>query len=650
MKTYTNLYRSAFLALVLLWAIPYAASAQDLPPIRLNYASILLSNDGKVLYFYGKEKRYEITSLGQVSQHVIDALIATEDRDFWEHDGVSIKGLGRAILNTLTGSTQGGSTITMQLARNLFLTMDQTISRKLNEIQIARELEHKYSKKEILRLYLNTVLFGNNAYGIYAASQEYYSKTPDRLSVPEAAMLVGLLKSPNGYEPRKHPEKALSRRNEVMYNLVETGKLSNAQYKKLRAQGLGLNLRELIAPHFGEYVRRITADTLKSMGLNLNTDQLVIYSTLDVTAQTAAMDAMKQQYNVLPASMKDVQMGMVAIEPGTGFIRAMIGGNEESDRMGWNYSTQNKRQPGSSFKPFLYGSILEQGYTLATPLMDRPIVVDSGMAWEWRPMNDDGKSSGGPVPMKYAIQEALKLAAAYAVTHYTNPQRVIDMARRCGVWSNLPTTPSIALGTGAVSPMEMAGAIAVFPAYGWYAQPRGVLKIEDQRKRTLVRYAPAPRQVIDSATCFLLTDALQGVVANGTASVVKRFFKGAAAGKTGTTQNSTDAWFVGYTPKLAAAVWFGYGTNNKKLEGVYSYGGTVAAPFFGRMMGELARRRPSMNTDFFVRPRNVIDAELCLTNGFTVKPGCPQSAVYPMATIALPFYLDRPLPKLWSEL
>ena len=220
-----NSFQKIFnLIIVFLFISHYGIFAQDLPPIKLDYASYAVSSGGKLIGYYGEKNRVEVKSLDDISVYVIHSLIATEDRDFYEHHGVSLKGLGRAILKTLTGSTQGGSTITMQLARNLFLTNKRTISRKLTEIDLAEKLEKKFTKKQILLLYLNTVYFGHSAYGIWAAAEEYFSKTPDKLTIDESAALVGMLQSPNGYDPDKNPNKMLNRRNEVLHNLVEVGK------------------------------------------------------------------------------------------------------------------------------------------------------------------------------------------------------------------------------------------------------------------------------------------------------------------------------------------------------------------------------------------------------------------------------------------
>src|SRR5690606_1634041 len=338
---------SALLILICLFSPEF--NAQNLPPIKLDYASYAVSDDGMLIGYFGEKRRVEITNLNQVSKHVIQCLIATEDRDFYEHDGVSIKGLARGIWNTITGNTQGGSTITMQLARNLFLTHERTITRKLSEIELARELEDRFSKNEILILYLNTVYFGHGAWGIWAAAQEYFSKTPDKLSLPESAVLVGLLQSPSGYDPDKNPNKLLNRRNEVLYNLVEVGKLKESEFRKLKTAPLNLKIHNDTGRHFLEYVRKQAIEILKPRNLSLNKAQLKITTTLNYNMQQAAEDAVYEQWKNFPASMKDAQVGLVSVEPGTGMIRAMIGGNPESPGRGLNRAVQIKRQPGSSF-------------------------------------------------------------------------------------------------------------------------------------------------------------------------------------------------------------------------------------------------------------------------------------------------------------
>jgi membrane peptidoglycan carboxypeptidase len=624
-----NNYR---LLILLLGVAVKPINAQDLPPVHLDYASYAVASDGKLIGYYGEKRRVEVKSTGNISKYVLQCLVATEDRDFYNHNGVSIKGLARGLLSTITGNTQGGSTLTMQLARNLFLTQERTVSRKLTEIELAQEIEKKYSKNDILLLYLNTVYFGHSAWGIWAASQEYFRKTPDQLSLIESATIVGLLQSPNGYDPDKHYNKLLARRNEVLYNLVETGKLSEKEYNKLKKTQLGLNLHNDLGRHFLEQVRKETIDILKSVHYNgsLSNSKLKVTTTLNYEIQQAAEDAVKEQWNNFPASMKDAQAGLVSVEPGTGMIKAMIGGNPESPARGLNRGSQIKRQPGSSFKPFLYGSMLKDGYTLAVPLEDKPIVVDSGKAYEWRPQNSDETYTNGVMPMYNAIQHSVNLSAAYAITNLTSPDSVVNFAHLCGIHSEIPSFPSIALGTAEVSPLEMAAAIAVFASYGTYAEPYSIIKIEDENGKILFsRYSRriddslSYYNAVDSATCYLLTTALESVVEGGTATSVKKYYRSPAAGKTGTTQNYADAWFVGYNPQLSTAIWIGFDNPSRKLRGGYQYGGTACAPIWGRMMHEASQKVHGLNKGF-TQPSSVIEAELCIESGELAGDICPK--------------------------
>ena len=604
--------------------------SQSLPPVSLKYSACVLTADGHVLGYVGDQHRVETTSMAQVSRHVAEALIATEDRDFYDHDGVSLKGLGRALLNTLKGKTEGGSTITMQLARNLFLTNEKTLSRKLAEIDMAREIEKKYSKQQILLLYLNTVYFGRGAYGIWVAAQEYYGKTPDKLTLAESAMVVGLLQAPTAYDPSRHPGKALARRNEVLHNLVETGELDEAEYKRLRNTSLGLHLRDGKTRQASEYIRREAAAILAGMDRSLLTEDYRITSTIDLVAQQAAERAAATQWDAFPRGMRDAQIGLASVEAGSGAIRAMLGGNPTANPNGLNRASQIRRQPGSSFKPFLYASLLEQGLTLAEPILDAPLVVDSGTAWEWRPENDDGSFSGAPMSLRDAVRRSVNIVAARAVTELTSATAVADFAKRCGITSQLHTYPSLALGTAEVSPLEMAGAFAVFPSFGKRARPYSVQSITDKQGRILYTARPDTGFAIDSATAFLMTDALEAAVDSGSASSIRQYYRGAAAGKTGTTQRSADAWFAGYTPALSTAIWIGFDDPARVLSGAFRYGGSACAPIWARFMAELQKSGRYGTTTQFHKPSSITYVELCTESAELAVEDCPHRVLTPI--------------------
>ncbi|MGE5430782.1 MAG: transglycosylase domain-containing protein [Syntrophomonadaceae bacterium] len=633
-KQNTFKLKNLFFTLFILAVLTGNAYPQ-LPPVKLEYSSYALSSDGRLLGYYGEKHRVEVKSTGNISKWVIYSLIATEDRDFYNHDGVSYKGIGRAIIKTLTGSTQGGSTLTMQLARNLFLSREQTITRKLTEINIARELEKKYTKDQILLLYLNTCYFGHGAYGIWAASQEFFGKTPEKLSVAEGATLAGLLQSPSGYDPGKYPEKALNRRNEVLHNLLEVGKINERDFERYRSMPLGLKMNQGLGRHFLEHVRKEALEILNSRGISLSRDQLKITTTLDFDVQKAAEDAVNWQYDRFPGSMKQAQVGLVSVEVGTGKIRAMIGGSPGSESRGLNHADEIHRQPGSSFKPFLYASLLEKGFTLATPLHDFPIVVDSGSTMEWRPENSTGSFSNTMMPMINAVKHSVNACAADAMVNFTKPDSVAAFALRLGVKSAIPPYPSIALGTAEVTPLEMASAYEVFASEGLYAKPYSILKIEDRNNRVLYQANPETVSVLDSATAYLMTQALQEVVEGGTAVSVRSYFKGVAAGKTGTTQNSTDVWFVGYNTKLSTAIWIGYDNPSRKLGGGFQYGGSACAPIWAKMMSSASGQYPGSYATQFTHPTTIQEIEVCEDSGEPATLSCPHKKLYPVNFLLL---------------
>lgn len=624
----------SFLILVFLAALPVLS--QDLPPINLEFSSYSVTEDGAILGYFGDKYRIDVKSTGYVSKPFFDCLIATEDRDFYNHDGVSIKGLIRGLWNTLKGNTQGGSTITMQLARNLFLSNERTISRKLTEMDLARKLEKKYSKNQILLLYINTVYFGHGAYGIYAASHTYFNKPPNKLSLPECAVLVGLLQSPTLYDPSKHADKLLARRNEVMYNLVQVDKISEKEYKKYKNTKLNLTLNRWNGKSFNEYVRIEAENILRQKGLKLYNSQLKIYTTLDSKIQESAEDAVKYQYNRFSGYMKNAQIGLVSVEPGTGYIKAMVGCNPSTAPGGLNHATQIKRQAGSAFKPFLYGTLLDEGYTLAVPLEDRPITIDKGKPYEWSPENSSGTFSNRSITMESALQNSINAAAAYAITNLTSVDSVVEFAERMGINSNIPHLPSIALGTANVSPLELANANAVYASGGYFAQPVCITKIEDKDGRIIYASSIKKQPVLSPQTAYLLTYGLQKVVDGGTAKVIRQYYKGFAAGKTGTTQNSTDAWFAGFTPELSTTIWVGFDDAKTKLSGGFQYGGSASAPIWGKMMGEITSKYKSFGKMNFNRPEHIQDLQVCPQSGELAVKECPEKITVPVNIEKMP--------------
>ncbi|HNX01409.1 MAG TPA: transglycosylase domain-containing protein, partial [Candidatus Cloacimonadota bacterium] len=355
------------------------ASADDVEQIlkqaKITYSTAVFSEDGKYLGYIGNTNHIECKSLSEISPAVIDALLATEDRNFLTHEGVSIRGLVRATMNNLKGSREGGSTITMQLARTLYLTRQKTIQRKLAEIDIAMRLESMLTKQEILLLYLNTLYMGRGTYGIWAASQEYYSKPPSQLTIPEACLIVGVINAPSAYEPVANPQKAIERRNQILHKLKDVGKISSEDLKRYSKMPLGLHVRKQIGQGFIEYLRRNTGAQLKSYGKTFN-DGCTIISTLQSELQQAAEYTVKTNWQKFPPVMKTAQIGLISVDTDTGKIVAMVTGNPQSSVRGINHTTQIRRQPGSSFKPFVYASVLENGHHLNEMIRNTSVSVN----------------------------------------------------------------------------------------------------------------------------------------------------------------------------------------------------------------------------------------------------------------------------------
>jgi len=367
------------------------------------------------------------------------------------------------------------------------------------------------------------------------------------------------------------------------------------------------------------------------LGKYLEKDQLEIHSAMDTRIQQAAENAVNFQYSQFPKNMQDVQIGLVCIENNTGYVRAVVGGNPSSNPTGLNHVFQIKRQPGSSFKPFLYGSLIENGANLSFPLLDSTIVyVDSITGSEWVPKNDNQTHTGEFIPMIKAIQESKNLCAAYAILNLSNPDSVIAFAHRLGINSDLPPYPSISLGTGEVSPLEMARAISVFPSYGKLAKPITVVRTVDKYKNEWWQEKIDTVTVLDSATCYQVTYALQVVVDSGTARSVRQYYSYPVAGKTGTTQNSTDAWFVGYTPDLTTVIWIGFDDPQTKLSGNYRYGGTAAAPIWAKMMGEIVKKIPAYYKSKFILPEDVEFIESCIDYYKTEEDDCKYKIKIPI--------------------
>ena len=544
--------------------------------------------------------------LAHIPQTLRDAVIATEDKRFYYHWGIDPIGIARAtVQNYRRGRVvEGGSTITQQLTKLLFLTPDKSLERKLKEAVLALELERRYTKDRILEMYLNQVYFGHGAYGVEAAARTYFGKSVSELNVREAALLAGLPRAPTSYSPFEHAEVAKRRREVVLRRLVEYGALKDADAKRLARADLGLippERRRTTGQYFLDYVQQTLetkygADMVFKGGLG-------VYTTLSPTVQLAAEQALRDGLKALEGRTKTrpgehPEGAIVTIEPHTGYVRAMVGGYDFF-RSEFNRAVQARRQPGSAFKPFIYIAALESGLTPATRVEDAPVsyaVGPNGQAW--KPENYDRKYRGSTT-LQQAIEESVNVVTV-KIQERVGLNRTIQIARRFGITSPLDLNLSLALGTSDLTLIELTSAYAALGNQGQWLAPTTIRYVTDAQGKLLEENLPEPREAVSPETAFVITHMLRGVVERGTGQAAKVLGRPIAA-KTGTTNDYSNAWFIGYTPRLATGVWVGY--DRPRSLGKDETGSRVAVPIWVSYMGQVLGGSPKED---FVMPDHVV--------------------------------------------
>jgi penicillin-binding protein 1A len=532
--------------------------------------------------------------LAHIPQALRDAVIATEDKRFYYHWGIDPIGIARAVAQNFRRGriVEGGSTITQQLTKVLFLTPDKSLERKLKEAVLALELERRYPKDRILEMYLNQVYFGHGAYGVEAAARTYFGKSVSELNVREAALLAGLPRAPTTYSPFEHGEAAKRRRDVVLRRLVEYGALKDAEAKRLARADLGLippERRRTTGQYFLDYVQQTLeakygADMVFKGGLN-------VYTTLSPTMQLAAEQSLRDGLKALEGRTTKGRPGehpegaIVTIEPNTGYVRAMVGGYDFF-RSEFNRAVQARRQPGSAFKPFIYIAALESGLTPATRVDDAPVsyaVGSNGQAW--KPENYDRKFRGSTT-LQQALEESVNVVTV-KIQERVGLSRTIQVARRLGISSPLDLNLSLALGTSDMTLIELTSAYGALANQGQWLPPTTIRYVTDPQGKLLEEHLPEPREAVSPETAFVITHMLKGVVERGTGQAAKALGRPIAA-KTGTTNDYSNAWFIGYTPRLATGVWVGY--DRPRSLGKDETGSRVAVPiwvgFMGKVLGD----------------------------------------------------------------
>lgn len=636
--------------------------------IEQKLVSKVLGRDGTLIHEFSIERRFWV-SIDKIPVELQNALVAIEDRRFYQHWGIDLKRIvGAIVVNVVRGGyAQGASTLTQQLARNVYLTADASMVRKLREALTAIQLESCYTKREILELYLNQVYLGAGVYGVEAASERYFSKHVWELNLNECASLAGLIQTPEKYRPDRQSniQRITKRRNEVIKAMLVMKFIDKSTAQNLLSEPVVANPKKDVSPvgsYFTEMVRRYVAD--KYGDDLLYNGGLTIHTTLDVAAQDSAERAQKEQivslqqrlnrifadsteaYKVLNISrekflsnfdsiysvheelfskypdsvkLRKAQMAAVAIDVNTGAIRVLIGGRDFAESK-FNRALHARRQPGSAFKPFVFTAAMENGFTPATVVLDQPITLMTPDG-EWRPENHD-KVFYGPISIRSALAKSVNLVAIQVLNKVGIPV-VIEYARRMGLKHTLNPVPALAIGACEATPIELTSAYAIFANGGVWEKPYSIEKIVDKTGRVLESHVSEEKEILAPTTAYLMSSLLRSVVCCGTgASIPGLGFHRPAAGKTGTTNDYSDAWFVGFTPQIACGVWAGVDERRSLGRGVT--GSVASIPVWVKTMNALHKKLPVKD---FERPAGIKTEAVCPESHLKAIAACPKTEI-----------------------
>lgn len=605
-------------------SLPSVAGLEEQGPPQ---TTRLFARDGRLIATLYRQNRKWV-SLDEISPKMVQALLAVEDSRFYGHHGVDYRGVMRAAVGNLVSGQieQGASTLTMQLARDLFLTNERSFERKAREALFAMKLEEEYSKDFILEQYLNRVYFGAGSYGVGAAASRYFGVHPRELTSTQSSLLAGLIQSPSALSPYQNPKASKQRQVAVLDRLLAVGYLSESEYaeardemERMRVKPFRKNEPVLKYPYFTTYaIKQLSEEYSDSM---LYEGGLNIYTTLDIELQRQAESAVRSIMSTRGQAFGADAVGLVLIENETGAIRAMVGGTEWSPKDRFNRAYQARRQAGSSFKPFLYAAALERGVTPETKLSDSEVelaIKEGDKTKTWAPRNADGRELG-MLPVREALRLSRNTVAA-RLLRIVGLHAVPDVARRLGIDSPLPKVASLALGSGEVTPLEMAEAYSSIARGGIQREPRA-LKLVANREGEPVRHYNRDwsRMALSPQVAAQLTDMMMRVVRSGTGTGA-RFGNWPVAGKTGTTDSYKDAWFVGFTPRYTLAVWVGR-NDNRPTWGMF--GGSVPAEIWRNVMTSAHRGMTPRPFTFLQKP---VKLRLCKESHQLASKGC--SRVY----------------------
>ena len=613
---------------------------QELPPLselegyKPSLASKLYDVNGELIAQLFVEQR-TLVPIDKVPENLQRALLAVEDEKFYSHWGIDPLGIMRATLVNLVHARveQGASTITQQLARNLFLTQERTISRKIKEAMLALKIEYRYTKKEILEMYLNQVYFGSGAYGVEAASRTYFGKHVEELSLPECALMAGLVRSPNKTSPFNNMEKAKARRDMILERMIKRKIVTKEAGTLAKASPIELHTTETRnAPYFVEHIRRTIEETYGSN--TIYKGGLSVYTSLDLRLQDKAQKAAAkgiedaetriaremgipaENISSDPNFKKNVplQIAMVCMEPKTGYVRAMIGGRDFKESE-FNRATQAFRQPGSAFKPFIYTAAIDNGFTPADIITDSPIVITDRDGTEWKPENYE-KKFFGPTTLRKGLYTSRNVVTLKLLTK-VGTSAAASYAQKMGIRSKIKKNLSLAFGTSEVNLLELVSAYCVFPNMGVRVEPVSILYIKDSAGKIIEENTPKLQEVLKPEAAYVMVSMMEDVINKGTARAIRDAgVNFPCAGKTGTTDNYSDVWFVGYTSGLSCGIWVGF-DDHRSLGTVISSGNTPA-PVWGDFMQQVYVAPPAD----FEKPVNVITLKIDADTGLLAGDKC----------------------------
>jgi 1A family penicillin-binding protein len=614
----------AFGALVGMWlALPAGAQGTGEPwrIIDLPQSSLIYARDRTVLGEVGRQVRTSVP-LASLPTYLPQAFIAVEDHRFYQHDGVDVVGFLGTIKDALSGRVRGGSTITMQLVGNMHPDQvsrrDRSVDRKLREQAAAREMERHYTKQQILEAYLNTIEFGHGWYGIDAAARHYFGAPAARLTLAQAATLAAIPKGPALYDPIRHPERAQLRRDLVLTLMARQGLISDAQADSAKREPVVTvpNARTGPAP----YAVDAAAAEAERDGVSIMDGGYKVYTTVDPTLQQNAVAALADGVSKLPDSLQGM---VVALDPASGEVRALVGGRDYVQSP-FDRAIAALRQPGSAFKPVVYATAVGDSIPANAIVYDTALAIPLDDGTVYRPEDDD-KQFLGPLTMREALTRSRNVVAV-ELAQRVGLDSVIALAHRMGITTPLAPFPATAIGASAVRPIELVGAYAAFDNGGLPVTPHLVTRIDDRAGRPVWAAPPGPGPaVLDSNVAFILRDMMRDVVERGTAASVRRTLAPAipAAGKTGTTNDNTDVWFVGMTPDLVAGVWLGF--DQPKTIAPGAVGGTLAAPIWARMMAGYYQGR---TVAAWTPPTTLVTADLDRATGALADDTTPADRLY----------------------